>query len=284
MAATFKRDGRSPKGEEAKLTNHSQSDSSEIKIGCAVHALDTVESTQSVSARLASEGAPEGTVVTARHQTGGRGRRGHRWWDAPGESLLVSIVLRPPIATARVPQLSLVAGLAVTDALEMVAGVSGRIRWPNDVLVGGWKICGILPEAVSAGEGRLGHVLLGIGINVNQTAFPGELEGRATSLRLVTGRGYAPGLLLPALLEALGRRYREWLAGGFARLRDEWRRRSSTIGERVRTADGRDGVAVDVAEDGALLIDTGDGVLTRVVSGSLGDDPGRKVERDAARH
>ena len=132
----------------------------------AVHALDTTDSTQSEAQRLAAAGAPEGTVVTARHQEAGRGRRGHEWWDAPGQSLLASVLLRPPGPVTTAPQLSLVGGLAVADALAAAAGVDARIRWPNDLLVDGQKICGILAEAASDGAGRLQHVILGIGINL----------------------------------------------------------------------------------------------------------------------
>jgi len=237
-------------------------------VGRAVRALDTVESTQAVLARLAREGAPEGTVVTARHQTGGRGRRGRLWWDAPGQSLLMSVLLRPSIPTAHAPQLSLVAGLAVADALGPAAGVAARIRWPNDVLIGGRKVCGVLPEAVSSADGRVGHLLLGIGINVDQSEFPDDLRDHATSLRLATGVSHDQGRLLAGLLAVLDRRYAEWLAGGFARLREEWRRLASTLGERVRIPDGREGVAVDVDDNGALLVDAGEGVLTRVVAGT----------------
>jgi BirA family biotin operon repressor/biotin-[acetyl-CoA-carboxylase] ligase len=235
-------------------------------VGHAVHTLDTVDSTQAVLARLAAEGAAEGTVVTAWHQTAGRGRRGRRWWDVPGQSLMMSVLLDPPVPAGRAPELSLVAGLAVADALEVAAGVTARIRWPNDVLIDGRKISGVLPEAVARGDGRLAHVLLGIGINVDQDGFPDDLRDAATSLKLATGRTYDHGRLLQTVLDALDRRYDEWLSAGFAGLRDEWRRRACTLGERVRTADGREGVAVDVDESGALLVDAGLGTLTRVVS------------------
>lgn len=235
-------------------------------VGRAIHALDTIDSTQAQLARLAAEGAAEGTVVTARHQTAGRGRRGRHWWDEPGQSLLLSVLLRPSIPTAHAPQLSLVAGLAVADALAAAAGLTAQIRWPNDVMVGGKKICGVLPEAVSRADGRVGHVLLGIGINVDQTEFPQDLRDTATSLRLETGMAHDHRQLLSAVLEALDRRYGEWLAAGFAGLREEWRRRASTLGQRVRTGDGREGVAVDVDETGALLVDAGLDTLTRVVS------------------
>ena len=236
-------------------------------IGCTVHALDDVDSTQAELARLAGEGAPEGTVVTARHQQAGRGRRGRFWWDAPGEGLILSVLLRPPVPAAQAPQLSLVGAVAVSDALEAASGVEARIRWPNDVLLGGLKLCGILPEAVSGPGGRLAHVILGIGINVNQDRFPADLSGRATSLRLATGTRHDPGRLLEAVLDALDRRYAEWLAGGFAVMRDAWRQRSATLGQPVALPEGGGGVAVDVDVDGALLVRAGDGGLRRVVSG-----------------
>lgn len=230
-----------------------------------MHRFDVVDSTQSTLARLAREGAPDGTVVTARHQTGGRGRRGRAWWDAPGESLLLSVLLRPAVPASNVSQLSLVAALAVTDALA-AAGVVGRIRWPNDVLVGGSKISGILPDAVCGTDGRVEHAIVGIGINLDQRSFPPELAGQATSLRLLTGRAHDPARVEAAVLTALHVRYDAWLSGGFGALRDAWRSRSSTIGTRVGLPDGGDGVAVDVDRDGALLVDVGGGTLTRVVA------------------
>lgn len=236
-------------------------------IGCAVHALEDVDSTQTETARLAAAGAPEGTVVSARHQRAGRGRRGRDWWDRPGDSLLLSVLLRPPVAAAQAPQLSLVGALAVTDALWAVAGTEARIRWPNDVMIAGRKVCGILPEATSGDGGRLQHVIVGIGVNVNQDRFPPDLSGRATSLRLATGFRHEPARLLAAVLEALDRRYAEWLAGGFAALRDAWRERSATLGQPVTLPDGGAGMAVDVDADGALLVRTGEGALRRVVSG-----------------
>jgi len=234
-------------------------------IGSSIHRFDVVDSTQSVLARLAREGAPDGTVVTARHQTGGRGRRGRAWWDARGESLLLSVLLRPAVPAGHVSQLSLVAALAVADALAG-AGVMSRIRWPNDVLVGGSKISGILPDAVCGTDGRVEHAIVGIGINLDQRSFPPELAGQATSLWLLTGRAHDPARVEAAVLTALHVRYEAWLSGGFGALRDAWRSRSSTIGTRVGLPDGGDGMAVDVDGDGALLVDVGGGTLTRVVA------------------
>jgi BirA family transcriptional regulator, biotin operon repressor / biotin---[acetyl-CoA-carboxylase] ligase len=236
-------------------------------IGGAVHALDDVDSTQSELARLAAGGAAEGTVVVARHQRAGRGRRGRVWWDAPNDSLLLSVLLRPRVAAAQAPEVSLVGALAVTDALRSEAGVEARIRWPNDVLLGGRKICGLLPEAASNGAGVVQHLILGIGLNINQERFPSDLSERATSLRLATGRRYELDRMLEALLEALDRRYSAWRAGGFVALRDECRERSSTLGQPVTLADGLSGTAVDIDAHGALLVRADDGALRSVVSG-----------------
>jgi BirA family biotin operon repressor/biotin-[acetyl-CoA-carboxylase] ligase len=246
----------------------------------AVHALDTTDSTQSEAQRLAAAGAPEGTVVTARHQEAGRGRRGHEWWDAPGQSLLASVLLRPagPVTTA--PQLSLVGGLAVADALAAVAAVPARIRWPNDLLVDGRKVCGILAEASSDGTGRLHHVILGIGVNLAQTAFPDALAGRATSLRLVTGRVLEADLVLAAVLEQLARHYDAWRIGGFAALRAAWLERSTLPGQRVRLPDGSDGVGVDVGDDGILVARAADGRLVHIVSGGAVEEGVAHAARD----
>jgi BirA family biotin operon repressor/biotin-[acetyl-CoA-carboxylase] ligase len=236
------------------------------RLGHTVHAFETVDSTQIVLAGLANAGAEEGTVVTARHQTAGRGRRGRWWWDAPGASLLLSVLLRPPVVVAQAPQISLVAGLAVAEALTDAALVPARIRWPNDVLIDRRKVAGVLPEAGAGADGRVAHVLLGIGINVDQREFPAQLRDAATSLRLATGASPDRDRLLAAVLDALERRYDEWLDRGFAGLRPAWRERAQTLGERVRTGDGQEGLAVDVDDTGALLVDAGADGLTRVLS------------------
>jgi BirA family biotin operon repressor/biotin-[acetyl-CoA-carboxylase] ligase len=239
-----------------------------LPLSFTVTALDVVDSTQSEIQRRAGAGAPEGTVVTARHQRAGRGRRGHEWWDAPGESLLCSVLLCPDCEPAVVPQLSLVGGLAVAEALAASTGVSPRIRWPNDLLVDGRKVCGILAEAVSGADARVHHVILGIGINLEQFAFPEPLADRATSLRLVTGRAPEAGPLLAALLARLALRYADWQGGGFAAVRADWLAHSTLPGQAVRLPDGGPGRAEDVGPDGVLLARAADGRLARIISGS----------------
>jgi BirA family biotin operon repressor/biotin-[acetyl-CoA-carboxylase] ligase len=237
-------------------------------VGRQVIALDDVDSTQSELARLADADAPQGTVVTARHQRQGRGRQGRAWWDEPGQSLLLSVLLRPPVPAAQAPQLSHVAALAVADALGGI-GVAAGIRWPNDVVIGGRKMGGILPDAVTDGAGRLRHVLLGIGLNLNQTAFPGPLAATATSLRLATGREHDPTAVLAGLLDALDARYTRYLAGGFAGLRADWRRCAVSLGTMVTTPAGLLGAAEDISPEGALLVRLDDGRLMPLWSGEI---------------
>ena len=160
--------------------------------------------------RLLGEDDPEGAVVVADEQTEGRGRLGRRWLAPAGTSLLVSVLLRPDVEPARLPELSLVAGRACAEAITEVAGLETKVKFPNDVLVQGRKAAGILAEA---SEGR---VVLGVGVNVSQEAgqLPAEARTPATSLLLETGREIDRAELLVALLERLERRYDEWLGAG----------------------------------------------------------------------
>lgn len=236
-------------------------------IGRRLLAHEVLDSTQTEVARLAAAGEPEGTVVTAEHQRAGRGRRGRVWLDAPGESLLVSVLLRPPIEVAQAPRLSLLAAVAVADALEPM-GLRAGIRWPNDILCEGRKVSGIVAEAHTA-AGCLDHVIVGIGINVNQRAFPPEISHLAGSLALVTGRLHDRAGLLDGLLDAVDVRYAQFRSGGQSTILDDWRRRSVTLGRRVRGPDGREGEAVDVDPDGALVLRGADGAITRVAHGEI---------------
>jgi BirA family transcriptional regulator, biotin operon repressor / biotin---[acetyl-CoA-carboxylase] ligase len=238
------------------------------RLGHTIHRLGAVASTQGEAARLAAAGASEGTVVTATHQSAGRGRRGREWLDAPRESLLMSIVLRPPIPPGLAPQLSLVAVVAVVDALGRT-GVTATIRWPNDVMVGTRKICGMLPEAVTTREGTLENVILGIGLNVNQRDFPASIQTLATSVRIETGREHAVEELLQAVLAGLEGWYRRFVEGGLDVLLPAWLGRAQGIGRRARAADGREGIAVGLAADGALLLRTDSGETVRVVAGEI---------------
>ena len=226
--------------------------------------LGRVDSTQTVAFALAADGAADRTVVVAQAQTAGRGRRGRLWLDEPGASLLTSIILRPRLPPARLPTLSLAAGVAVVEALERVTGLKPRLKWPNDVLVDGRKLAGILLESRISPSPL---VVLGIGVNLAQRVFPADLAERATSVRLATGRRVDADALLTALLESLDAWRTRLETEGWAPIRERWRALTETLGRRV-SIDGVEGVAVDVDEDGALIVAEGD-VRRRVVAGEV---------------
>src|ERR1700729_2397653 len=165
----------------------------------------TIHSTNVLAMQEAADGAPEGMVYLADEQTAGRGRGAHGWHSAPGAGLYVSVLLRPRVAPADILWLSLAAGLAVRDAVRQVTALEADIRWPNDLLLGRKKFCGILTE-LNAEVTRVRHAVVGIGINVHQESFPDELSSIASSLHIETGRSWARQDLLIALLQSL---YRE---------------------------------------------------------------------------
>jgi BirA family biotin operon repressor/biotin-[acetyl-CoA-carboxylase] ligase len=206
--------------------------------------------------------APEGTIATTDHQTAGRGRLGRRWLEPPGSSLLLSVLLRP--AAARRPQeLSLVAAVATAQAVEEATAVAAQIKWPNDVLLAGTKIAGILAEL------RGGAVVLGIGVNVNQTEaqLPLETKVAAGSLRTVTGREHDRERLLHLLLQRLDAAYDAWRTEGLAALQDELSARDLLRGRNV-VADGKAGIAAGIDTSGRLRLESDDGV-TLVESGEV---------------
>jgi len=217
--------------------------------------LDVTDSTNSRAMEMAENGAPHGTVVAAESQTGGRGRLGRRWESPPGGNVYVSLLLRPELPPAQAPRLSLVAGIALADAVEGM-GVPATLKWPNDLYLGDRKAAGILAE-MSSDPDRLRHVVIGVGINVNtgEDDFPPEISGKATSLRIRAGRPFPRSEVLARFLDSFADRYAEFLAGGFAALHDGWDRRDFLRGRRVllrRRGGGERGVAEGVDGEGAL--------------------------------
>ena len=234
-----------------------------------------VASTQSVAFSLAADGAEDRTVVVADHQTMGRGRRGHDWVDAPGESLLVSIVVRPRLPQALLPAVGLMTAVVVADALAALTDLAPRLKWPNDVLVRRRKVAGILVESRTTPTPVL---VVGVGVNLNQTSLPPSLGGRATSVRLETGRSVDRDAALVAVVAG----FDEWRVRlerqGFAPVRERWLALADTVGRRV-TVDGVAGIAVGLDADGALLVEDG-GAVRRVTAGEItesevGDAPRR---------
>ncbi|HLT59103.1 MAG: biotin--[acetyl-CoA-carboxylase] ligase [Limnochordales bacterium] len=232
--------------------------------------LPVTASTNEVAKAQAREGAPEGTVIVAERQTHGRGRRGRGWASPPGRGLWFSVLLRPEIPPRDAPLLALLAAAAVREAVAAVGGIDVQIKWPNDVVAGDAKLCGILVEMDAELE-RVRHCVVGIGVNVNQAAedFPPELRAAATSVRILAGRPVPRVPLLQAILQALETRYLSLASAGFGPLLAEVRRCSATLGRPVRVLEARgqawDGRAVAILDDGSLLVEPAGGGPPRAV-------------------
>ena len=202
-----------------------------ICLGRKIRAYQETTSTNDLAKEWAQAGAPEGSLVLAERQTAGRGRRGRKWQSRAGQNLLLSIVLRPQLPPERLPLVTLAAGLASADAMApFVSPLAPSIKWPNDVLLGKRKCCGILVESVFETPSRPPTVALGIGINVNQDAFPAPLSSKATSLLLETGRHVPRAALLARLLEQIERRYRV-LQNEEASIRADYEERLDDLGK-----------------------------------------------------
>jgi BirA family biotin operon repressor/biotin-[acetyl-CoA-carboxylase] ligase len=242
-------------------------------IGWRVHYFEELESTQQTAAELAARGALNGEVVIAEQQTAGRGRMGRRWHSPPGVNFYGTFILRPEMPVAEAALLSLVAGVAVAETMEMVAPRIVALKWPNDVWLGGRKAGGMIAEAVTDSRHRLVCVLLGIGLNLNLAPedIPAELRNRATSVMAATGRPCDRVELAGELFSRLESRYMETLSGGFAAVRPVWERYSALTGRQVTVVDGPSRIAGTVrgiGPDGALLIEA-EGRVVRVLAGDV---------------
>lgn len=240
-----------------------------------LHFFPSIHSTNTHAMTEAEAGAPDGSVYFADEQTAGRGRGAHEWSSPPGSGLYMSVLLRPALAPADVLWLSLAAGLAGRDAVEQVASLACDLRWPNDLLFGGKKFCGILTE-LNAEVTRVRYLVIGIGINVHQPQFPDELRDVATSLHIETGRDWPRQELLTALLQSLHREVAALTAPGnlsnaTASILARLERASSWIrGKRVRVdeLEGYEGITDGLDPRGFLQIRTAAGLRT-VFSGGV---------------
>lgn len=232
-----------------------------------------VSSTNEVVHSLARLGNPEGIVVLAERQTHGRGRLGRTWISTPGKSLTLSVLLRPPIPPARAPQLTLVTAVALAAGLRSETGLPVQVKWPNDLRIGGRKTGGILTEM--AGTGRtIGHVVIGIGLNVNPDpgGFPEEIRHTATSLAEAAGAPLPRQRILEVVMDSLDHAYVRYLDEGFEPIRESWESLSDTIGREVTVREhGRvvRGAARGIDDEGFLLVEAFDGTISRVVSGDV---------------
>jgi len=238
----------------------------------SVHRFESVTSTNDLAARMAEEGAPEGTVVIADEQVHGRGRRGRQWVSPPGSGLYVSVVLRPHTPSSKFWQLAFVASLAVEEAIRRSARLNPMIKWPNDILVNGHKVSGILVEARKPRISFEPVAVIGIGINVNTPEFPPELAETATSMAIETGRPVSVHTVERELLNALHTRYEQYQKEGFRSILDAWRARDCTVGRDVvvQTPEGTVvGTAVEVNTYGDLVVRVRGGELKEITAGEV---------------
>ncbi len=226
-------------------------------------------STNDEAFKLGIAGAPEGTVIIADSQTEGRGRL-HRAWHSPaGSNIYTTVILRPQLEPSRVPQISIFAGIAVAEVLEKYCPNRINVKWPNDILINGKKVCGILSQA-KADVNKVDFIILGIGINVNINQFPGEISNIATSLAIETGREIPRQQLIISLYENLAKWYKQLLQEGFGRIKEKWLSLSLMIGQKVQVMFKDEiisGAAVDLDDDGSLILLAEDGKRIKASAG-----------------
>lgn len=242
------------------------------EFGRAYHYLPEVTSTNALARSMADKGGTAGTLVVAETQTGGRGRLGRNWVSPPG-GIWLSLVLRPPLAPSRAPLQTLLAAVALREALLKGAGLACSLKWPNDVLCGGKKVAGILTEMKSAGE-NLEYLVAGVGVNAN---FPGNLlpkplrEKAGTLLDLLGRPVDRPGLLADFLGIWEGY-YTRALQRGYDQVLEAWRQGSGTLGKKIRIHTTRGpvtGRALDIHAEGGLIVETGPGILETFLAGEV---------------
>ncbi len=230
---------------------------------------DTVSSTMDVAFRLALEKAAEGTVVCAEGQTKGRGRLGRTWTSPKAKGICMSIVLRPKLSPLEVAKLTLLAAVAVSQALKKITGLQPLIKWPNDLLVKGKKIAGILTE-LSAETDRVKFVIVGIGLNVNSAL--NSLPPGATSLKEETQEEHSRIKIFQEILREMEQWYLHVAQEGFFSVVQRWKELSVTLNQRVRVSDANgfvEGLAVDLDNDGGLLIRKDSGLIVKKMAGDV---------------
>ena len=240
-------------------------------IGHKLYYYPETGSTNDEAYRLGIAGAEEGTVVIAERQTKGKGRLTRSWYSPAGSNIYTSLILCPHLPPAEAPQISLVAGVAVAELLEQYCPGKVELKWPNDVLIAGKKVCGILAQMKMSGS-AVDFVVLGIGINVNIGAdhFPEDIRKIATSLAVSTGREiYRPELII-SLYENLAKWYKKLLQNGFASIKERWLSLAPMIGQNVQVMfldKAVSGKALDLDDDGSLIILTVENEKLKISAG-----------------
>jgi BirA family biotin operon repressor/biotin-[acetyl-CoA-carboxylase] ligase len=240
-------------------------------IGRDIRVFQQTTSTNDVIGRLAQDGVKEGAVVFAESQTKGRGRMGRAWVSPARKGLWFSVLLRPAIRPQSVTQLTVAAATSLVRAIAAQTGLAPEIKWPNDVLIAGKKVAGILTE-LTAELDRVKDVTLGIGVNANMDEFPPEMRKAATSLKLQTGQQINRAALAVAIMRELDNDYGLICGGHFESVAEQWQQNCTTIGQNVAIRLGPrliEGRAESLDADGALLLRSRYGHLERIIGGDV---------------
>ena len=227
--------------------------------GCEIYYFDSIDWTNTKAKELAEEGHPSGTLVVADRQTAGKGRRGRSWESPTGIGIFMTLMLKPEINPNNASMLTLVAAMATTRAIRRVPGVPAMIKWPNDIVMNGKKVCGILTE-MSAQFDYINHIVIGIGINVHNEDFPEEIAKTASSLYLESGQHIHRASLIEAFLEEFEDVYAEYLkTEDMEGLQKEYDAMLVNRGRQVRVLDPKEpfeGKAMGITKKGELIVDT----------------------------
>ena len=242
-------------------------------IGRDIRVFEETNSTNDIVEKLARDGVKEGAVVFAEAQTRGRGRLGRKWLSPARRGLWFSVLLRPDLRPQAATQLTVAAATALCRAIRAQTELTPQVKWPNDILINGRKVAGVLTE-LAAEIDHVKHLILGIGVDVNLKAseFPAELKKVATSLKIESGRHLNRIDLAAAILRELDADYHRIQRGRFAEVADEWEEQCITLGHRVRIHIGNreiTGRAEALDDDGALLVRTEHGHLERIIGGDV---------------
>lgn len=240
--------------------------------GKNLYFFEEVDSTNNVVRTLAEQGAPEGTLAVAANQTAGKGRRGRSWVAPAGSSIMMSILLRPDFSPERASMLTLVMAMAVARGIREMTGLEAGIKWPNDIVADGRKLCGILTEMSTEIE-YIRYVVIGIGINVSMKEFPEELSQKATSLELCLGHPVKRAPLIDACMRAFEVYYEKYLQTlDLSLLQEEYNRELVNVGRSVTVlapAGEYTGISHGINREGELIVELADGEIRNVVSGEV---------------
>lgn len=242
-------------------------------LGKVIHYEESVETTQKIAHTLANEGVPEGTLVVAEEQLGGKGRLMRNWYSPKYSGIWMSLILRPKIPFHQAPQLTLLAAVAVAQAIEQTTDLKPQIKWPNDILINRKKVTGILTE-LQAESDRIHSVIIGMGLNVNQekSDFPEELQEIATSLLLEGGKKVSRALVIQEVLVRLEALYEQFLVEGFSPIKHLWESYAISLGKEIKATTVNNtiiGKAIGITDEGVLLLEDHNGKIHSIYSADI---------------